>query len=306
LSAEPIKPAPEPGFELACPICTDTTFDVDGARSFNDPLHCPRCQRTFNTDRTSGFVDLTLKSGVSSNVYKESLWGGVQIFRNPLVSFVYERGWRQGFAWAGFPGEQKEYDMAMDLLQPAYNEVLLDMSCGSGLFSRRFAASRRFSGVIAADYSESMLRQVQQTFDSSGFVNDGSVLLLRADVGRLPFPTGSLAAVHAGAAIHCWPNPTAAMAEISRVLRPGGMFVASTFLKAAAPLGEIVGDERAGFLNRFDPTSAGTGSNYRWWDEGELRELSETVGLVDFQRTRRMRFIMFSVKKPMLSLSNSG
>lgn len=27
------------------------------------------------------------------------------------------------------------------------------------------------------------------------------------------------------------------MAEISRVLRPGGMFVASTFLKAAAPLG---------------------------------------------------------------------
>lgn len=24
--------------------------------------------------------------------------------RNPLVSFVYERGWRQGFAWAGFPG----------------------------------------------------------------------------------------------------------------------------------------------------------------------------------------------------------
>ena len=56
---------------------------------------------------------------------------------------------------------------------------------------------------------------------------------------------------------------------------------------------------------QFDPTSAGTGSNYRWWDEGELRELSETVGLVDFQRTRRMRFIMFSVKKPMLSSRNS-
>ena len=22
-------------------------------------------------------------------------------FRNPLISFVYERGWRQGFSWAG-------------------------------------------------------------------------------------------------------------------------------------------------------------------------------------------------------------
>ena len=28
------------------------------------------------------------------------------------------------------------------------------------------------------------------------------------------------------------------MAEISRVLQPGGVFVASTFLKAAAPLGD--------------------------------------------------------------------
>lgn len=33
------------------------------------------------------------------------------------------------------------------------------------------------------------------------------MVLLRADVGRLPFPTGSVAAMHAGAAIHCWPNP---------------------------------------------------------------------------------------------------
>lgn len=54
---------------------------------------------------------------------------------------------------------------------------------------------------------------------------------------------------------------------------------------------------------QFDPTSAGTGSNYRWWDEGELRELSDIVGLIDFQRTRRLRFIMFSVRKPM---SNSN
>lgn len=68
-------------------------------------------------------------------------------------------------------------------------------------------------------------------------------LLLRADVARLPFHTGSVAAVHAGAAIHCWPNPQAALAEISRVLRPGGVFVGSTFLTATAPLGAMVGDK---------------------------------------------------------------
>ena len=40
--------------------------------------------------------------------------------------------------------------MAMDLLRPAHGAVLVDMSCGSGVFSRRFAASRQFAGVIAA------------------------------------------------------------------------------------------------------------------------------------------------------------
>jgi hypothetical protein len=33
------------------------------------------------------------------------------------------------------------------------------------------------------------------------------------------------------------------MAEVARVLRPGGVFVASTFLTAVAPLGQLLGDE---------------------------------------------------------------
>ena len=41
----------------------------------------------------------------------------------------------------------------------------MDMSCGSGLFSRRFVRSGRFKGVIAADFSESMLTQAKQFFE---------------------------------------------------------------------------------------------------------------------------------------------
>ena len=36
-------------------------------------------------------------------------------------------------------------------------------------------------------------------------------MLLRADVGRLPFRSESLGAIHAGAALHCWPNPSQAV-----------------------------------------------------------------------------------------------
>lgn len=49
--------------------------------------------------------------------------GAYCVHRSPLVSFAYERGWRSSFTWAGFPGEQKEFDMAMTYLQNAYGEV---------------------------------------------------------------------------------------------------------------------------------------------------------------------------------------
>jgi 2-polyprenyl-3-methyl-5-hydroxy-6-metoxy-1,4-benzoquinol methylase len=88
----------------------------------------------------------------------------LRVCRQPLVSFVYERGWRQNFAGAGFPGAEKEYEMAMQYLKPAEGGVLIDASCGTGLFTRLFARSKKFAGVVALDFSESMLQQAQQFF----------------------------------------------------------------------------------------------------------------------------------------------
>jgi SAM-dependent methyltransferase len=281
-------------FHLACPICQSTQLQLQnaGGQPTGD-TRCPRCARTFAANST--FVDLTLSSGVPQKAYKQKQWGGTTLFQSPVVSFVYERGWRQGFAWAGFPGADKEFDYAMEYLAPAYGETLVDMSCGSGLFSRRFLKSGRFAGVIAADFSESMLGQAKQYLNEDPTLDPSRYLLLRADVGRLPFATGSVAAIHAGAAIHCWPNPSAAFAEISRVLRPGGLFVASTFLNFTAPLGQVVGDELVAPLSQLDPGGPNT---MRWWSEPELKELCDTMGLVNFRRARSNRFILFAASKP--------
>lgn len=271
-------------------------------------LSCPRCSRTFNA--SPDYVDLTLTSGLGVQEYEQKPWAGTEIFRSPLVSFAYERGWRQGFAWAGFPGVDKEYDMAMEYLRPAYGKVLVDMSCGSGLFSRRFARSGSFAGVIAADFSETMLQQAKAYFQEdrgrtnpttpSTSTTNAPLMLLRADVARLPFATGSVAAIHAGAAIHCWPNPQAALAEISRVLAPGGVFVGTTFMVPSAPLGQMVGDEVLKPLRPLEMLSTGgTRMAYRWWAEQELRDLCTSVGLQDFSRDRQWRFIMFAATKPM-------
>ena len=87
-------------FDLVCPICLTTPLRLQqvAGRPCGD-LRCQRCARTFTS--TATFADLTLTAGIQQKAYQQSSWGGTTIFQSPLVSFVYERGWRQGFAWAG-------------------------------------------------------------------------------------------------------------------------------------------------------------------------------------------------------------
>ena len=161
----------------------------------------------------------------------------------------------------------------------------------------------QFPNIVAADFSENMLKQTRAFLKEDTSIDPAAVSLIRADIGRLPFASGSVSAIHAGAAIHCWPDPQQAMAEISRVLKPGGVFVASTFLNFYAPLGQIVGDDPLRALKDFEPFGGASSSSlpYKFWEEQELRDLCGAVGLSDFRRERDQRFIMFTVSKPMLS-----
>jgi ubiquinone/menaquinone biosynthesis C-methylase UbiE len=98
--------------------------------------------------------------------------------------------------------------MAQVFLKSAKGGTILDVSCGGGGFTRRFLISGDYETVIASDYSEAMLENCRGFLEKDSAVDSKKVVLIRADVARLPFATSSLAAVHAGAAIHCWPQPT--------------------------------------------------------------------------------------------------
>lgn len=160
------------------------------------------------------------------------------LFTSPSVSFAYERGWRQGFATAGFPGPDQEAEMAMTYFAPSMaqsrDKILVDMSCATGLFTRRFAASGKYSRVLGCDYSDSMLLEAGRRIRAEPDLlkKTTNIELIRLDVGRIPMKNNSVDALHAGAAMHCWPDLKAAVSEIYRVLKPGGRYFATTFLSS--------------------------------------------------------------------------
>lgn len=74
------------------------------------------------------YTDLTLES-LPGAEYKETYWGGTQIFRSPVVSWLYERGWRQNFSGFGFPGSPSFHVLIKGMLHPLFRyKIALDFA----------------------------------------------------------------------------------------------------------------------------------------------------------------------------------
>ncbi|PRQ21447.1 putative demethylmenaquinone methyltransferase [Rosa chinensis] len=272
---------------FACPICFDP-FSSNGESGSGSGFECSTCKKTYFGNEIH--LDLTVASGAKN--YGESMPAATEIFRTPLVSFLYERGWRQSFSvWGGFPGPEKEFELIKDYLKPVLGGSIIDASCGSGLFSRLFAKSGLFSHVVALDYSENMLKQCYEFIEKEENFPKENITLVRADISRLPFATSSVDAVHAGAAIHCWPSPSGAVAEISRILRPGGVFVATTYI-LDGPFSFVP------FLREGTKRTRQISGSQIFLSEGELEDICTACGLVGFTAVRNRLFVMISATKP--------
>ncbi|XP_058206949.1 uncharacterized methyltransferase At2g41040, chloroplastic isoform X3 [Rhododendron vialii] len=274
---------------FACPVCFELLIRK-GPPGFNLPaiyrsgFKCTNCNKTYSSKNI--YLDLTVTAGTKD--YIESQPARTELFRSPLVSFLYERGWRQNFNRSGFPGPDEEFNMAQDFFKPSELGILVDVSCGSGLFSRKFAKSGTYSKVIALDFSENMLRQCHDFIKNDDTIISTNFALVRADVSRLPFASGSIDAVHAGAALHCWPSPSNAIAEINRVMRSGGIFVGTTFLRVSSTTPEILRP----FIRQ------GMSQSYNYFTQEEIEDLCTTCGLINYTSKVQQSFIMFSAQKP--------
>jgi SAM-dependent methyltransferase len=100
------------------------------------------------------------------------------------------------------------------LLVPGAGERILDLGCGDGQLTQRIAASG--ADVVGVDASAEMVAAAR----SRGITAD------EARAEALPYADRSFDAVFSNAALHWVRNQDAMMAEVHRVLKPGGRFVA--------------------------------------------------------------------------------
>ena len=103
-------------------------------------------------------------------------------------------------------------------------ERLLDLGCGFGRHA--YEAARRGAHVVACDLAWAELAQVRATFaamSESGEQRDWSCQAVRGDATCLPFPDQSFQRVIASEVLEHVDSDDLALAELARILRPGGV-----------------------------------------------------------------------------------
>lgn len=101
---------------------------------------------------------------------------------------------------------------------------VVDLGCGPGVSTFELARLRPDARVAGMDYAARMLREAQRRVRMAGLAK-GGLPWVRGDAARLPFGSGALDVVTGHSFLYLLPDRERALAEMWRVLRPGGRVV---------------------------------------------------------------------------------
>ena len=169
------------------------------------------------------------------------------------------------------------------LALPAGSRVA-DMACGTGDLCRELA--RQGHSPVGFDFSMGMLRAAPPVADGPGLVN--------ADVLELPVPDGALDGATCGFALRNLTAVAPLLAELARVLRPGGRI---GLLEVDQPSNPVLRWGHGLYFGRVVPLIGAVLSDrdaYRYLPEsvaylppaGELQAMVRAAGFTDVQYRR--------------------
>ncbi|WP_169974634.1 class I SAM-dependent methyltransferase [Tautonia rosea] len=107
----------------------------------------------------------------------------------------------------------------LDGIEVEGEERTLDLACGTGTLEQRLLDCWPGLRIVGADLSRGMLSQ------AASKLTDGKVNWVQASSSRLPLADSSFDLALCANSFDYFRSPLEALAEIRRVLRPGGRFV---------------------------------------------------------------------------------
>jgi ubiquinone/menaquinone biosynthesis C-methylase UbiE len=133
---------------------------------------------------------------------------------------TYDRHWMQRIIFG--PIQQAVLQLAAE--QVSRPSAILDVGCGTGKLLK--SAEARFPGakLVGVDAAIEMVKYAQTSNPT------GAIQFQQAMAEELPFPNASFDLVFSTMTFHHWSNQTRGIAEVARILTPGGRWVLADFV----------------------------------------------------------------------------
>jgi len=188
---------------------------------------------------------------------------------NDLMSGGLHRAW-------------KKYTVAVANLKAG--DKALDIAGGTGDLARAFARRVGPTGVVVhTDINEAMLRVGRDRLIDEGLVLPTTI----CDAEKLPFPTGRFDLVSVAFGLRNMTHKDVALAEMARVLKPGGKLLVLEFSKVWEPLQKPYDVYSFSVLPWLGQRIAGDADSYRYLaesirmhpDQQTLKGMMEQAGL---------------------------
>lgn len=257
---------------LRCPRCRAGSLvpelPVAEPHMIFGPTRCLGCGSRFPVHE--GMIDL-----VADRVKPSPLQQALEL---PWVARSWERTVRPAMSalfTRGALDAESEYTVLHSMAGRPPGPVI-DLGCGSGGYTMRLAKDFADRSVVGVDVSRPMLEEAMAQVREHALTAD----FVRAEVPPLPFGDHTVGAVVTSGLLHLLGDLEGLVAEVARVLKPRGRFVASTF-DASAPLRPL--HHTAGVFPR---------------GEAELRAASERAGLVRLERMRVGPVLVWKAELP--------
>ncbi len=182
---------------------------------------------------------------------------------------------------AGLHRVWKRYTITVANPQPG--QQVLDIAGGTGDLSRAFAQRVGPTGrVVHTDINEAMLREGRNRLLDEGLVLPTMV----CDAEKLPFADNGFDFVSVAFGLRNMTHKDQALAEMRRVLKPGGKLLVLEFSRVAKPLEKAYDWYSFNVLPKLGQLVAGDAHSYQYLAESirmhpgqeELRQLMKSVG----------------------------
>jgi ubiquinone/menaquinone biosynthesis C-methylase UbiE len=126
----------------------------------------------------------------------------------------------EGYVGSASHADREVLDRVATLCGDLHGGTVLDVATGTGHVAMRLATQAR--SVVGFDLTRRMLELARDEAAKRSLTN---VAWVRGNVGSLPFPDRSFQAVTCRRAPHHFPDLDAALREMARVLKGGGVLV---------------------------------------------------------------------------------